>query len=836
MMHRIKDGEPVFHTNKCPEERKGQVMTTEELRDFAVQVLMEEYADTNVEVIKYNKKAPNEADFCFINTGKRPNFTVGASGEKKVNVLVLYQDETNKDVSNIDTSWMVEEYHRTGAIPRITFAYAWCMYGEENTQNGKPAICGGEFCFKFYSVSLLPDEKNEPLTKMMSDIELADVYAEAWRKFDASIVAPYLDKDYHYGSDWVFDEMPSRKEYLDYFTEKLASLKPQASQMAMGVCRNHQTGDVGVIIKDGDVVSVIYLTISNGRIISGCMKERDNRFKVIDPDEELYMNHGDHLDCIMPSNQLIQKYLNTIIQEAKAWRTARTIVTTEDMYEERTTVFSLMFGTGDVKLLTTIAVSKKDQSNEFMSIYPYGNGVPYTVNIDKVLEWDNQIEATVLCSIGDFEFAFFPIDYYCNKKKYQEGEKLTVDLSALGMKVEEAQRGFQFEGQQAIDWLAKIGEKPNFDKEGKVEPVKFSMENMVAFFNKNSKCPDEAEFQSPAGEIIESSSVLGVDFFKTDVIICRRDTDDGELQVTIPLYFRRDFFPTVQEADPIRGWLWITGSVVGQHEQEGFDNKKKPTLAKMAADFEEYMDSINIDQVDDLMGALSELSLLKIRRGYVLDVFEEGDSHGSRHMPYCHTEGAYEHYYPTEVEEVEENKSGSLFGMFKKKRQTVKKKVHIPYEDSLLIHGRIGFGEADDVPPILSYFYVPFTEEGIMQAWLLDSITDFMPRGWHMNYNTVYYVFDTERIEKLFPVYDAETCGSFGRRSNVRDEVLALDLETLLPSVKITGDKAILEFAYWNDWRGMVKSTVVVEKDGNSVKFSRPKNEVLIKYDCGIKF
>ena len=166
----------------------------------------------------------------------------------------------------------------------------------------------------------------------------------------------------------------------------------------------------------------------------------------------------------------------------------------------------------------------------------------------------------------------------------------------------------------------------------------------------------------------------------------------------------------------------------------------------------------------------------------------------------------------------------------------MKKKVHIPYEDSLLIHGRIGFGEADDVPPILSYFYVPFTEEGIMQAWLLDNITDFMPRGWHMNYSTVYYVFDTERIEKMFPVYDAETCGSFGRRSKVRDEVLALDLETLLPSVKITGDKAILEYAYWNDWRGMVKSTVEVEKDGNSVKFSRSKNEVLIKYDCGIKF
>jgi hypothetical protein len=58
----------------------------------------------------------------------------------------------------------------------------------------------------------------------------------------------------------------------------------------------------------------------------------------------------------------------------------------------------------------------------------------------------------------------------------------------------------------------------------------------------------------------------------------------------------------------------------------------------------------------------------------------------------------------------------------------------------------------------------------------------------------------------------------------------------LLPSVKISGDKAILEYAYWNDWRGMVKSTVTVEKDGNSVKFSKPETKTLVEYDCGIKF
>ena len=109
-MRRIKNGEPVFHTHECSEERKGKVMTAEELHDFAVQILMEEYSDTNADVVKYDKKTPNEADFYFVNSGKKPNFTIGATGEKKVNVMVVYRDEFNTDISGIDTSWMVEEY------------------------------------------------------------------------------------------------------------------------------------------------------------------------------------------------------------------------------------------------------------------------------------------------------------------------------------------------------------------------------------------------------------------------------------------------------------------------------------------------------------------------------------------------------------------------------------------------------------------------------------------------------------------------------------------------------------------------------------------------------
>ena len=47
MMRRIKNGEPVFHFHKCFPDRVGEVMTAEELHEFAVEVLMSEYGDTN---------------------------------------------------------------------------------------------------------------------------------------------------------------------------------------------------------------------------------------------------------------------------------------------------------------------------------------------------------------------------------------------------------------------------------------------------------------------------------------------------------------------------------------------------------------------------------------------------------------------------------------------------------------------------------------------------------------------------------------------------------------------------------------------------------------------
>ena len=45
--------------------------------------------------------------------------------------------------------------------------------------------------------------------------------AEAYTKYDASIIEPYLAENMHYASMWVFHEMTSKQEYMDYLIGKL---------------------------------------------------------------------------------------------------------------------------------------------------------------------------------------------------------------------------------------------------------------------------------------------------------------------------------------------------------------------------------------------------------------------------------------------------------------------------------------------------------------------------------------------------------------------------------------------------------------------------------------
>ena len=118
-------------------------------------------------------------------------------------------------------------------------------------------------------------------------------------------------------------------------------------------------------------------------------------------------------------------------------------------------------------------------------------------------------------------------------------------------------KGFKFEGQQAIDFKAKLGEEPEYDEEGNVKPVEFSTENLCAFFQAGH-APDDVEFITTVEEV-KTITALGNNYWSFNTIY--RGEDDNEEE--IPTYvLKSEENNSLNEATQFQGLLWLTGYLV----------------------------------------------------------------------------------------------------------------------------------------------------------------------------------------------------------------------------------------------------------------------------------
>ena len=56
-----------------------------------------------------------------------------------------------------------------------------------------------------------------------------NAYAVAWNTLDISLIEKLLASDFHYSSFWVYNEMTSAREYLEYLKGKFETLKRSGS-------------------------------------------------------------------------------------------------------------------------------------------------------------------------------------------------------------------------------------------------------------------------------------------------------------------------------------------------------------------------------------------------------------------------------------------------------------------------------------------------------------------------------------------------------------------------------------------------------------------------------
>lgn len=230
---------------------------------------------------------------------------------------------------------------------------------------------------------------------------------------------------------------------------------------------------------------------------------------------------------------------------------------------------------------------------------------------------------------------------------------------------------------------------------------------------------------------------------------------------------------------------------------------------------------------------LSLLPLLKIRDGYQLDFYCFGGDMGSRYEPYVCKANAKDPYIPTVYEDGtpvdfdERQRWRSLLG----KDEEKDRQKHVPYDESKKIVDMLAYGEYNDIPPVLPYFEVPFTEEGILQAWLLDNITYFLPLFWHSKYNECFFILNNDEID-----WGAALCDRNERLMRAKEAIAALDRKSLYPTVSINGDEGVVKLTYWNAWNGLGRNIVKISRRGNGVEFRKPEYENLVPYRCGLRF
>ena len=276
-------------------------------------------------------------------------------------------------------------------------------------------------------------------------------------------------------------------------------------------------------------------------------------------------SHGDHIGAIMEPRELLANYLNNLIQTGKILQRLNTNAISNTATGEVTEVIAIAKEENDVVWIILLVKGKKNF--EFVSVYPQLKPVErIKAKIIDVGEWQNMIEATIFCEIDSDDettygrkIQFFATDYAWNKSKYLVGENLYIDLAGIAYNAQEGKKGFSFEGQEAIDFLAKTGREPDYDENGNVKPIHFDMTTLAAFLTHNEDYPDDVEFQSPITNITRVNT-LGVDLYRCEMFI-KHDPDRK-----LSLYFRPEFIPEPEEGMPVMGVLWLQGCISENQE------------------------------------------------------------------------------------------------------------------------------------------------------------------------------------------------------------------------------------------------------------------------------
>ena len=272
---------------------------------------------------------------------------------------------------------------------------------------------------------------------------------------------------------------------------------------------------------------------------------------------------------------------------------------------------------------------------------------------------------------------------------------------------------------------------------------------------------------------------------------------------------------------------------------------------------ENHIKDYRLQKGDDVEWLLEPLDSIYHSPDIVLDAFQYETPWESWYELYFHNKDASQVYVaynePFMTPERRKRVRNSFYLLTEDEKE--KASNPNPYSKDLLIKETLNMFTAKVVPSFWEETMIPFTEVGIWQAVLLNETLALFPKGWHANYLTKTYVFsradmqqiidnkksrydytdeEIERLNAYWRFLDMTPHFDQYKKSNYDKLVSYLEREDILPSVEISGDKAIVSYYYWSEWSGFCRARVPVERCGQSVTIGEHTRDVLVAYDCGI--
>lgn len=140
--------------------------------------------------------------------------------------------------------------------------------------------------------------------------------------------------------------------------------------------------------------------------------------------------------------------------------------------------------------------------------------------------------------------------------------------------------------------------------------------------------------------------------------------------------------------------------------------------------------------------------------------------------------------------------------------------------------------------PIKPFLHItlPFTEEAVWQAYLLQRTYHIIGMRWHGGYAARFFLNQPDDIDKIGEIYNI---ANYESRTVIEELIEACRKAFSPPTVKLMDNMAIITHCWFDDWNGLIRVTWQGKYNKKKMRmgnFEIATEETLVEYNCRIKY